>query len=120
PAFHTHTQSADFRFGWSFTNPDPDTALGAMRRYTDLAKRIDHPTFQQMDKTADLFPPPLQVEHNVADPLAWPVIGIAAAAAGLVDGEAQRIDQLGRGGPGGRGEERRVFQEPDAFGRSAF
>ena len=61
----------------------------------------------------------LEVEHQIADALARAVIGVAAAAAGLVDREAERIEQLGRVGAGAGGEQGRMLEQPDAFARRA-
>ena len=47
-----------------------------------------------MDKAARITRSPLEIEQNIADPLARPVIGIASAAPGLDHFEA-RIEQFG-------------------------
>ena len=39
---------------------------------------------------------PLEIEHDVGDPLARPVIGQLAAAPALVDTENARFDHVGR------------------------
>ena len=72
-----------------------------------------------MDQPADVAAAAFEVEHQIADPLAGAVIGVAAAAAGLVDREAGRIEQLGRVGAGAGGEQGRMLEQPDAFARVA-
>ena len=84
-------------------------------RDAELAERCDHPAFERMDETADVAAAPFEVEHQVADPLAGAMIGVAAAAACLVDREAQRIEQLGGVGAGAGSEQGRMLEQPDAF-----
>ena len=92
---------------------------GAVRGDAELGERVDHPAFERMDEAADVLPALFEVEHHIADALAGAVIGVAAAAAGLVDREIQRIEQLGRVGAGAGGEQRRMLEQPDAFARGA-
>ena len=69
------------------------------------------------DIAAQVGPAALQVEHDIADPLARPVIGVLAAAPGGEDREAVRRQQIGRLGAGAGGVERRVLEQPDQLAR---
>ena len=91
-----------------------------MRLNAERAERVDHPAFERVDEAADVLPPPFEVEHHVADPLAGPVIGVATAASRLVDGESLRIGELGRIRAGAGGEQRRVLEQPHTFARAAL
>ena len=53
-----------------------------------FAERGDHPAFERMDEAADVAAALFKVEDQIADPLAWAVIGVSAAAAGLVNRKA--------------------------------
>ena len=61
----------------------------------------------------------LKVEHDVADALAGAVIGVPAAASRRRRRETRLVEQFGGVGAGAGGEQRRVFEQPDAFGRLA-
>ena len=61
----------------------------AVRGDAELGERVDHPAFERMDEAADVLPALFEVEHHIADALAGAVIGVAAAAAGLVDREVR-------------------------------
>ena len=63
-------------------------------------------------------PRSLEIEHEIADPLARPVIGVAPAAPGRDDGKA-RVEQVGGVGAGAGGVDRRVFEQPDQLARAA-
>ena len=86
--------------------------------HVEMRQRADDPFFQRRDKDADIRPAMLQVEHYIDHPLARPVIGHLAAAAGLVHRESG-IQQFGGRGAGPGGIERRVLDQPDQFGRAA-
>ena len=116
----TRTPSAPI-FASSAPSPTqiPMRPGGAVRGNAELGERVDHPAFERMDEAADVLPALFEVEHHIADPLAGPVIGVAAAAAGLVHREILRVEQLGGIGAGAGGEQGRVLEQPDAFARGA-
>ena len=69
-----------------------------------VAQRVDHPAFQGMDETTDVLAAAPEVEGQVTDPLARPVIGVAPAAPGIEHRKALGIEELGRIGAGAGGE----------------
>jgi hypothetical protein len=81
----------------------------------ELAQRADDPLLQCCDEQAEILPAAGQVQHDIGNPLAGAVIGILAAAPGLVDGKAVRGDQILIMGAGAGRIERRMLDEPDAL-----
>jgi len=79
----------------------------------------DHPSLERMDEAANVLAAAGEVEGQVADPLARPVIGVPPAAAGVEHGKALRVEQLGRVGAGPSGEQGWVFEQPDPLGQIA-
>jgi hypothetical protein len=65
------------------------------------------------DERAHVAAALVEVEHDVGDALAGPVIGVLAAAADLENGKTIRRDQVLRLGAGAGGVERRMLQQPD-------
>lgn len=98
--------------------PDADPAIHRPCAHAKFCQRRYHPVFQCMDEAADIRVAILQIEHDIAHALARAVIGMAATAPGLVDGESL-AEQFDRIGAGPRGIERRMFQQPDQFLRLA-
>src|SRR5437764_15395562 len=88
PALHAHAEGPDFLLSSALADPDSDATFGPVRRDPELRKRVDHPSFERVNKAADVLSAPLEVEHHINDALARPVMGITAAAAGLVDANA--------------------------------
>ena len=82
-------------------------------------ERVDQPAFERGDEGAHVGAAALEVEHDVSDALARPVIGELAAAPGAIDGKA-RLDEVGRLGAGPRRVERRVLDQPDALGGASL
>jgi hypothetical protein len=72
--------------------------------------------FERGDEGAHVLAPALQVEHDVGDPLARPMIGVFAAASGREDREAVGVDQVFDTGAGAGGVKRRVLDQPDQLG----
>ena len=72
-----------------------------------------------MDETAHVAAALLQVEHDIADPLARTVIGVPSPAPRLDDIEP-RIEQFGAIGTGPGRIDRGMFEQPDQFARCAF
>ena len=64
----------------------------------DLFRAVRHSrgrlVLQVLDVASEILAALPQVEHDIGDALAWAVIGVLAAAAGVVDGKA-----VGRSGP---------------------
>ena len=82
-----------------------------------LAEGRDDPGFERRDEGSDVLPPPLEIEQHIGNPLPRTVIGIFAAAAGLENGEARRLDEIFGPRAGAGRIERRMFQEIDRFRR---
>ena len=60
-----------------------------------------------------------KIEEGVNHPLARPVVGVLAAAAGRVDREAISLQQIAGIGAGTGGVHRRMFQQPNQLRRGA-
>ncbi len=119
PALHAHSKSSDLGLILTFTDPDSDASRSSMSSEAKLGERVDHPPFQGIHETTDVLPALFEIEHHVANALSWPMVSVAAAAAGFVDRKILRVEELGRIGTGARGEQRWMLEQPDAFsGRS--
>src|SRR3546814_14911703 len=59
------------------------------------------------------------IKQDIAHPLSRPMIGILSATAGTENGKATGIDQVRRFCAGARRVDRRMFDKPAAFIRSA-
>src|SRR3546814_18014848 len=99
---------------------DLDAPLRPPRLDAEQRESVDHPAFERRDIGAHVAPAPRQVELDIADALARPVIGIAPAAPGVVNREL-RVEQLGGIGARSGGIERRMLNQPDAkIGRASW
>ena len=94
-------------------HPDADAILAALAFNVELGQRADDPVFQRRDEGAHILAPPLEVEHDIGHALAGPVIGVFAAAAGLVDRQPVGLDQVGKFRAGACRIERRMLDQPD-------
>jgi len=103
----------------SLAHPDADAAVAAFAHDVELAEGGDQPGLQILHEAPDVAVALLQIQHHIGHALARPVIGHAAAAAGLVDREATGIQHLVLGGTGASGVERWMLQQPDHFRRGA-
>ena len=93
-------------------HPDADAVLAALALDVEARQRADDPVFERRHEGAHVLAPPLEVEHDIGDALAGPVIGVFAAAPGLVDRQPVGLDQV-RGSRAGAGRvERRVLDQP--------
>ena len=97
-------------------DPDADPVRARLACDVERLQRPDQPAFEGADISAHVGPAALEVEHDIGDALARPVIGEPPAAAGAKDRKA-RLDQVF--GPGARsgGVEGRMLDEPDALRR---
>ena len=84
------------------------------RTLKDASVRMIHSSIDG-DEAAHIRRAALEIEHDIADALARPVIGELAAAAGHVDRKA-RVDQFGRLCRGAGGVKGRVLEQPDQLG----
>ena len=85
----------------------------------ETRERGDQPILEPMDEAPDVPPTAVEVKHHIGHALARAVIGEASAAAAGEHREARGLEQLLRRRAGARGVKRRVFQQPDGFGRHA-
>ncbi len=123
PAPHPYADRGDLVFGrlavraaWLIRpcDPDADAILPPLAMHAELRERGNDPIFESRDEGADVLPAAAQIEHDIGDPLAGPVIGDLAAAAGLVQREAQGLRVELRRGCAGR-IERRMFEQQNFF-----
>src|SRR5580704_9662671 len=98
--------------------PHPDAVVTPFAAHVESGERADEPFLDGGDEAAHVRRAALEIEHDIADPLAGTVIGELAAAAGGMDGEA-RLDQLLRLRRGAGGVKRRMLNEPDQLARFA-
>ena len=125
PFAHAHADRCDLVFpgGWigrrAAAHPDADPAVAPFANDVELGQCGDQPVLQVRDKAPDVAAAFPQIQHDVADPLAGPVVGIAPAAAGLVYREARRVNQFGRIGAGAGRIEGGMLEEPYLFRRAA-
>ena len=119
PAAHPYAQRADLRLSpVAVIGPDADPPVRPPRRYAEISERRDHPAFEMVHEIADILAALAQVDVEIADPLPRPMIGVAAAAPGIIDGET-RVQQFGRVGAGPGRIERGMLQQPHPFARFA-
>ena len=85
----------------------------------ETAERGDDPGFKCRHIASNVRRARIQVEHRIGDPLAGPVIGELAAAAGAMNGKAPGVEEVGVTRARAGGVERRMLQEPHAFARLA-
>ena len=88
-------------------------------RTSKRGQRADDPFLDGGDEAAHVRSAALEVEHDVADPLAGAVIGELAAAAGGMHWKA-RLDQLVRPCRAAGGVKGRVLEQPDQLRRFAL
>ena len=126
PVPHAHADGGDFileNIAHSLTlirapHPDADAVVAPFAADIEGGQRIDDPLLDGGDEAADVRRAALEVEHDIADPLAGAVIGELAAASGHVDWKS-RLDQFGRPCRRAGGVEGGVLEEPDQFRRLA-
>src|SRR6478672_8447936 len=99
--------------------PDADPPRLAPRLDVQAGERGDHPPLQRLDEVADVAAALVEVEHQIADPLAGTVVGVAPAAPGLEYREAGGVAELSRIGAGAGGKQGRMLEQPDQLGRRA-
>src|SRR3954469_14245333 len=73
-------------------DPDADAVLAPLALHVEGRESADDQLFQRRDIGPYVGSPPLQVQHQIGHPLARPVIGDLAAAAGG-DQRKARIEQ---------------------------
>src|SRR5277367_6812298 len=72
-------------------HPDADPVVAALAAHVEGRERANEPFLDRGDEAAQVGRPALEIEHDIADALAGPMIGELAAAAGHVDRKA-RLD----------------------------
>src|SRR5690606_17779469 len=101
-------------------DPDADALVAPLAADVEGGKRVDDEVLERGDEGAHVLAPPLEVEHEVGHTLAGAVIGVFAAAAGLVDGEALVLDQVLAARAGAGRVEGRVLDQPDELAGAPF
>ncbi len=87
-------------------------------RTSNAASVLDDPFLDRGDEAAHVRRAALEIEHDIADPLAGTVIGELPAAADHMHRKT-RLDQLLRPRGCAGGVKRRVLEQPDQLGRFA-
>ena len=100
-------------------HPDADPAGAALGGDREAGQRPDRPFLEVGDEAPHVLAARPEVEHDVDHPLAGAVVGVLAAAAGDVDREAHRLQQVLLPGAGPGRVQGRVFQQPDQFAGAA-
>jgi hypothetical protein len=72
----------------------------------------EDPSLQVLHEAPHVAAAAFQVQHDIGDPLARPMVGELPAAAAAVDGKARRIEEVFVLGRGAGGIERRMLQQP--------
>ena len=101
-------------------HPDADPALAALAGHVEAGEGADHPFLQRVNIAAQIGVAPPQIEHGIDDALARPVIGVLAAATGLIDRETVRRQQVVGFCAGAGGIERRMLQQPQQLRGAAL
>src|SRR5690242_21704219 len=87
---------------WGAHDPNADAAVSPFAAHLEARERPDDPPLELVHIAAHILSAPAQVQHNIGDALAGPVIGIAAATPGTINRQAPWLEQLllTRAGPG--------------------
>ena len=94
-------------------HPDADPAGAALAGHVEVGEGGDHPILERGDEAAHVATAGIEVEHDIDDPLAGPVVGVLSATAGDMDRKAAGVGQILGPGRGAGGVERRMFEQPD-------
>src|SRR5208337_5553880 len=97
-------------------HPYADPVRARLANDVESLQGVDQPAFERGDIGAHVGPAPLEIEHDIGDPLPRPMIGELAAAAGAMYRKA-RVDEVAVLGARAGGVERGMLDEPNAFGR---
>src|SRR5260221_3864153 len=117
PAAHADTEGGDLVLApapekvRAAVDPDADAAVAPLAAHGEARQSRDDPRLELADEGADVLLAAREVEHHIGHALAGPVIGVLAAATGLVDREA-RLDQVARFRRRAGGVERRMLEQP--------
>ena len=118
---HAYTDRGDLGFrACGGRHPDTDPARAPLRADRERGERADDPFLKAVDEGADVDAAPLEIEHDVGDPLTRTVVGKAAAAATAEDRQRRTLDQLVIGGAGSAGVEGGMLKQPYRFRRGAM
>src|SRR5260221_14511592 len=83
PPAHAHADGGDLVLAAAAAgDPDADPPGAPLAHDAEAGEGADQPLLEIADIAAQVGPAALEVEHDIADPLARPVIGVLAAAAG--------------------------------------
>jgi len=99
--------------GAAALDPDADPAFAHRAVHGQAGQGGEDPGLQGGDEGADVLPPGRQVQHHIGHPLAGPVIGELAAAAGAEDREPVGVEEVGVPRRDASGIEGWMLQQPD-------
>src|ERR1700736_819344 len=92
PAAHAYADRGDLVLASTGPgDPDADPAVAAFALHIEARKGADHPLLEPVDMASDVAPAPVKIEHDIANALARPVIGVATAAAGAMHRQVVRV-----------------------------
>src|SRR6185437_1722403 len=120
PVAHAHADGGDLALATArLGDPDADSPGPALAVEVEERERADEPLLEPLDVAPEVGAAALQVQHDVADALAGPMIGVLPAPARAIDREEPGIDQVRGLGAGPGRVERWVLQQPDQLRRTA-
>src|SRR6185437_14924290 len=100
-------------------DPDADAPRPPFSAQIELRQGADEPFLEAVDEGPDVAAAALEVEHDIADALPRPVIGVLPAAAALKHREAAGLDEIAVARARAGGIERRMLEEPHELRRGA-
>src|SRR6185437_12821623 len=78
---HAHADRCDLVFLCAAHHPDADAAFPPLARHIERGESPDQPFLEPAHEAAHVAAAPPEVQHDIADALARPVIGELSAAA---------------------------------------
>src|SRR5665213_3405034 len=95
--------------------PDADTPRPPLAAHAEIGEGPDEPFLQVADIGPQITAARRQVEHDVTNPLSWPMVGPLPTPPGAMNRQ-EGGDQVALLGAGAGGEEWWMLEQPDQFG----
>src|SRR6202007_3403241 len=84
-------------------HPYADAPVAPLAAHREAREWPDDPSLELVRVAAHILPAAAQIQHDIDDPLAGPVIGITAATSGAMHRQAARAGQVPRPRDSARG-----------------